>query len=158
MNHIYIFSSVWLISLSMIISRSIHVTGVFPNRSSVHVPNVQWDETTKTSEFGAKKGLLQGKAGRTGGSCSKPPNSPVVHGEKKCFVVVVVLGLPLRSPAGVVRGGMLLNCDMWADCGGFSCCRAQALGAQASVVEANRLSSFGSWALELGLNSCSTWT
>ena len=71
----------------------------------------------------------------------------MVQGEKKCFVVVVVLGLPLRSPAGVVGGGMLLNCDTWADCGGFSCCRAQALGAQASVVEANRLSSFGSWAL-----------
>ena len=79
MSHTYMISSVWLISLSMIISRSIHVTGVLPNTSSVHVPNVQWDETTKTSEFGAKKGLLQGQAGRTGGSCSKLPNSPVTN-------------------------------------------------------------------------------
>ena len=81
----------------------------------------------------------------------------MVHGEKKCFVVVVVLGLPLRSPAGVVRGGMLLNCDMWADCGGFSCCRAQALGAQASVVVTHGLSSHGFQALEHRLNSFGTW-
>ena len=158
MSHTYMISSVWLISLSMIISRSIHVTGVLPNTSSVHVPNVQWDETTKTSEFGAKKGLLQGQAGRTGGSCSKLPNSPVVQGEKKFFCCCCAGPFIAVLQREWLGGGMLLNCDMWADCGGFSCCRAQALGAQASVVEANRLNSFGPWALELGLNSCSTWT
>ena len=31
--------------------------------------------------------------------------------------------------------GLLSSCSAWAsDCGGFSCCRAQAVGAQASVV------------------------
>ena len=38
--------------------------------------------------------------------------------------------------------------------GGFSCCRARALGTWASVVVARRLSSCGSWALECRLSSC----
>ena len=39
-------------------------------------------------------------------------------------------------------------------CGGFSCCRAWALGAWASVVVAHGLNSCGSWALEHRLSSC----
>ena len=39
-------------------------------------------------------------------------------------------------------------------CGGFSCCRACALGTRASVVVARRLSSCGSRALERRLSSC----
>ena len=39
-------------------------------------------------------------------------------------------------------------------CGGFFCCRAQAVCAQASVVSACRLSSCGSWALEHKFSSC----
>ena len=39
-------------------------------------------------------------------------------------------------------------------CGSFSCCRAQALGAQASVVVVRGLSSCGSLALERRLSSC----
>ena len=35
-------------------------------------------------------------------------------------------------------------------------CRAQALGTQAAVVVARRLSSCGSWALERRLSSCGT--
>ena len=51
-----------------------------------------------------------------------------------------------------------LYCGAWAShCVGFSCCRAQALGAQASVVVAHRLSSCGSQALELRLSSCGAW-
>ena len=38
--------------------------------------------------------------------------------------------------------------------GGFSCCGARALGTQASVVVAHRLSSCGSRALERRLSSC----
>ena len=38
--------------------------------------------------------------------------------------------------------------------GGFSCCRARALGTQASVVVACRLSSCGSWTPERRLSSC----
>ena len=50
-----------------------------------------------------------------------------------------------------------LHCSAWAShCGGFSCCRARALGAQASVVVVHGLSSCGSWALEHRLSSCGT--
>ena len=41
-------------------------------------------------------------------------------------------------------------------CGGFSYCRARALGARASVVVALGLSSCGLWALEHRLSSCGT--
>ena len=41
-----------------------------------------------------------------------------------------------------------------AGCRGFSCCRALALGAQASVVVARGLSSCGLQALKLRLSSC----
>ena len=41
----------------------------------------------------------------------------------------------------------LLCCDAWAShCSDFSCCRAQALGTQASVVAASRLRSCGAQA------------
>ena len=53
------------------------------------------------------------------------------------------------------RVGATLCCGAQAShCGGFSCRRAQALGAQASVVAARRLSSCGSRALECKLSSC----
>ena len=57
------------------------------------------------------------------------------------------------------RAGATLCCGAWAShCSGFSCCRAQALGAQASVVAAHRLCSCGTRALErVGLSSCSAW-
>ena len=42
-------------------------------------------------------------------------------------------------------------------CSGFSCCRARALGAGASVVVARGLSSCGSRALEHRLSSCGAW-
>ena len=55
----------------------------------------------------------------------------------------------------VVASGVTLCCSTQAShCGGFSCCRAQALAARASVVVARRLSSCGSWALESRLSSC----
>ena len=51
--------------------------------------------------------------------------------------------------------GATLCCSVWAShCGGFSCCRARALGARASVVVAHGLSSCGSRALEHRLSSC----
>ena len=53
------------------------------------------------------------------------------------------------------RAGASLRCGARAShCGGFSCCRARALGAQASVVVARGLSSCGSRALEHRLSSC----
>ena len=49
----------------------------------------------------------------------------------------------------------LLFIGVWAShCGGFSCCRARALGAWASVVVACGLSSCGSRALEHRFSSC----
>ena len=55
------------------------------------------------------------------------------------------------------RAGATLRCGVRAShCGGFSCCRAWALGARTSVVVARGLSSCGSWALERKLSSCGT--
>ena len=55
------------------------------------------------------------------------------------------------------RAGATLYCGARAShCGGFFCCGARALGAQASIVAACRLSSCGSLALERRLSSCDT--
>ena len=56
------------------------------------------------------------------------------------------------------RAGATLCGGAWAShCGGFSRCRARALGAWASIVVARGLSSCGSQALEHRLSSCGTW-
>ena len=66
---------------------------------------------------------------------------------------VAVRGLSL-----VARARATLRCGARAShSGGFSCCRARALGTWASVVVARRLSSCGSWALEHRLSSCGVW-
>ena len=55
----------------------------------------------------------------------------------------------------VAVSGATVRCGAQAShCRGFSCCGAQALGAQASVVVARGLSSCGSRALERRLSSC----
>ena len=55
--------------------------------------------------------------------------------------------------------GATLPCGVWAShCGGFSCCGAQALGVQASVVATRRLSSCGSQAVEHRLSNCGART
>ena len=55
----------------------------------------------------------------------------------------------------VVASGATLHCGAQAShFGGFSCCRAQALGTQASVAVARGLSSCGLQALERRLSSC----
>ena len=59
------------------------------------------------------------------------------------------------SSCGEGRARSTLHCGAWAShCGGFSCCGARALGAQASVVVAPGFSSCGSWSLEHRLSSC----
>ena len=45
-------------------------------------------------------------------------------------------------------------CAQASHCGGLSCCGAQALGTQPSVVVARRLCSCGLWFLEHKLSSC----
>ena len=68
------------------------------------------------------------------------------------WVFVAAYGLSL-----VVASGATLCCGAWVShCGGFSCCRARALGTWASVVAARGLSSCGSRALERRLSSCGT--
>ena len=70
-----------------------------------------------------------------------------------CWVFIAVRGLSL-----VARAGATLHSGMrTSHYSGFSCCRARALGAQASVVVAHGLSSCGLRALELRLSSCGTW-
>ena len=66
------------------------------------------------------------------------------------WVFIAARGLSL-----VAASGPTLCCGARAShCGGFSCCRAWALGARASEVAAHRLGSCGSQALERRLSSC----
>ena len=76
------------------------------------------------------------------------------------YLFLAVLGPCCCTPAFSSCGerGLLFRCGAWAShCGGFSCCRARALSAWASVVVACGLSSCGSRALERRLSSCGTW-
>ena len=77
-----------------------------------------------------------------------------------CLLFLAVLGLRCcaRSFLWLRRAAATLRCGAWAShCDGFSCCRAQALGAWAPVVVAHGLSSCGSWAVEHRLSSCGAW-
>ena len=63
-----------------------------------------------------------------------------------------------RAFSSCGTAGATLRCSAWASqYSGFSCCRAQAPGAQASVVVAHGLSGCGSRALESRLSSCGAW-
>ena len=66
------------------------------------------------------------------------------------WLFIAACGLSLLAASG---GYSSLRCAGFSYCGGF-CCRAQAIGAQASVVVACGLSSCGSQALEHRLSSC----
>ena len=73
------------------------------------------------------------------------------------FLFLAVLGLRCCVWAflQLQRAGATLRCSARAShCGGFTCCGARALGAQASVAVARGISSCGSWALECRLSSC----
>ena len=74
------------------------------------------------------------------------------------YLFLAALGLHCCGRAGfflVVQAGATLRCGAWAShCGGFSCCRARALGVRASAVVARGLSSCGSRALEHRLSRC----
>ena len=75
------------------------------------------------------------------------------------YLFMAVLGLRFCARAfsscGKWGRGATVRCGARAShCGGFSCCRAQALGARAPVVVARALSSCGSRALEHRLSSC----
>ena len=65
------------------------------------------------------------------------------------WVFVAACGLSLVAASG----GTLRRGAQASHCGGFSCCGARALGAQASVVVARGLSSCGLQALEHRLSS-----
>ena len=51
----------------------------------------------------------------------------------------------------IAARGLLSSCSVWTSCGGFSCCRAGALGMWASVVVVHGLQSKGSAVVVLGL-------
>ena len=64
----------------------------------------------------------------------------------KLFLAALGLRCCVRA-FSLQQVGATLRCGAWAShCGGFSCCGAWALGAQASVVVAHGLSSCGVWA------------
>ena len=65
-------------------------------------------------------------------------------------------GSSLLLSLAAVSGGYSRCCGPASRCSS-SCCRAQALGAQASVAEAHRLPSCALRALELRLSSCGAW-
>ena len=71
------------------------------------------------------------------------------------FLAVLSLHCCTQAFSSCGEWGATLRCSAPAShCGGFSCCRAQALGTQPSVVVARGLSSCGSWILDRRLSSC----
>ena len=80
---------------------------------------------------------------------------------KKIYLFILgVLGLHCCTQAfsSCRERGLLSSCSAWASHrGGFSCCGAQALDTQASVVAAQGLISCGAPALERGLSSRGAW-
>ena len=61
--------------------------------------------------------------------------------KKKFFLTVLGFHCSAWAFSGCSKQGLLSSWDVWASlCSGFSCCRAQALGVQASVVVAHGLS------------------
>ena len=83
--------------------------------------------------------------------------SEIVFLNKFIILFLAALGLRccMQAFLWLWRAGATLHCGAWAShCGGLSCHGAQALGVQASVVVAHRLSSCGLRALERRLSSC----
>ena len=82
------------------------------------------------------------------------------HAGKVCnffkkFVYLFILFLTALGLPGFARASS--SCGVWACWRGCSCCRAGALGAQASVAAAHRCISGGSWAVEHRPSSCGAW-
>ena len=74
------------------------------------------------------------------------------------FMAVLGLRFCARAFSSCGERRATLRCGVGAShCGVYSCCRAQALGTQPSVVVARGLSSCGSRALERRLSSCGVW-
>ena len=73
------------------------------------------------------------------------------------YLFLAVLGRGCCTGFSGCSEGLPSSCGAWAShCGDFSCYRAQAPGAWASVVVAHGLSSCSSQALEHRLRSCDT--
>ena len=74
------------------------------------------------------------------------------------YLFLSVLGLCcfLRAFSSCSKWGPPSRGAQATHCGGFSCCKARALGAQASVVAECRLNSCDFQALEHKLSSCGT--
>lgn len=76
--------------------------------------------------------------------------------KKKMYLGCAVSSLLLRPFYSGKEPGLRPSCVWASPCHGFSCCRPQALGGQASVAAARVLSRCGSQALEQRLNGCGT--
>ena len=72
------------------------------------------------------------------------------------FLSVLGLCCFLRAFSSCSKWGLPSRGAQAAHCSGFSCCKAWALGAQASVVAGRRLDSCDLQALEHKLSSCGT--
>ena len=74
------------------------------------------------------------------------------------YLLLAMLGLHCFALAFSSCGRVTLHRSAQAShCSGFSCCRVQALGAQASVVGAHRLQSWGSVVAVYGLSCCMSY-
>ena len=67
-------------------------------------------------------------------SCTKDETSSTVY--LFWFWVVLTLCCCVQAFSSCSKPGLFSSCGAWTYCGGFSCCRAQALGLMASVVAA----------------------
>ena len=79
---------------------------------------------------------------------------PVCRGTRKVYLLDNIFKKLIKL-INLFLAALGLRCGAWASqCGGFSCCRARALGARVSVVVVRELCSCGSRALEHRLSSC----
>ena len=123
--------------------------------------NTQVFKQTSKVNFGDKSSLASAGVGAGGGTILKYLRAPYFFfNDSSLFLTCTILFIVGYSGSSLLCGLFsscskqvrLFSCVAWTPhCGGFSCCRAQAL-----VIVAYRLSSCGSWALERGLNSCGT--
>ena len=94
------------------------------------------------------------------GNHQQNENAPYGMGENVCtslFIYLLLAALVccfVQALSGCSQWGLLCCIARAPHYGGFSCCRARVLGAQALEAAAHGLSSCGSRALDRGLRSC----
>ena len=128
--------------------------------SCLCVPSLPWLATVHICPLELREGP-GGWRGTEGFPCPGPPQGLAQFLSFNLIFIFGCIGSSLLHVGFLYlrRAGATLRCDAQAShCGGFSCCRAWALGARASVVAAHGLSSCGSRALECRLSSWGAWS